>query len=182
MAARVHARFLELYAGCERPANAKLQWHLRYYILPGLAFYQLLREDGHSQEAALAVVDETFERLGAPNRRQMKLLGRLPFIYPFLRIYIKTAMQQYPDAGWQLEWVENSPNAIRFNMKRCFYHDVLSRHGAPELTAYFCKIDDRVYGEMSPYLEWRRTQTIGRGAAECDFCFARVDGGLGEIG
>ena len=29
-------------------------------------------------------------------------------------------------------------------------------------------------GEMSPYLEWRRTKTIGRGDPGCDFCFARA--------
>ena len=50
----------------------------------------------------------------------------------------------------------------------------LSRYGAPELTASFCRIDDLVYGNMSPQLEWRPTQTIGRGAAYCDFCFARA--------
>jgi hypothetical protein len=82
-------------------------------------------------------------------------------------------MGQYPADGWQLEWKENSARAIRFDMKRCFYYDVLSRQGAPELTASFCRIDDLVYGDMSPQLEWRRTQTIGRGAAYCDFCFAR---------
>jgi hypothetical protein len=173
MAPRVQARFSKLYAAHELPANPKLRWHLRDYILPGLALYQLWREDGDSPETALAKVDQAFERLAARSRNRMQLLGRLPFVYPLLRILIKPAMGQYPADGWQLEWKENSTQAIRFDMKRCFYHEVLSRQGAPELTAAFCRIDDLVYGDMSPRLAWRRTQTIGRGAAYCDFCFAR---------
>jgi hypothetical protein len=83
-------------------------------------------------------------------------------------------MRQYPPEGWQTEWVEKSAEAIRFNMHSCFYFDHLSHFGAAELTASFCRNDDLVYDKMSPYLEWKRTQTIGRGAAHCDFCFARA--------
>ncbi len=172
-AARVHARVLHLATAGDRPAHPTLQWHLREYILPGLAHYQLLREAGHTLEAALAEVDQTLNRVMAPNRRQMQFLGRAPFIFPLLRLAIGPAMRQYPAPGWQLEWVENSAQAVRFNMHTCFYHETLSRLGAPELTASFCHTDDVVYGEMSPRVAWRRTQTIGRGATYCDFCFAR---------
>ena len=174
MAARVQLRFEQLYATCDLPSNPGLQGHLREYILPGLALYQLLREDGNSPEVALAQVDKTCEQLAIPSRNGMQRLGRLPFIYPALRLFIRLALRRYPAAGWQLEWVENSPHAIRFTMQRCFYYDSLSSQGAPELTASFCRMDDLIYSEVSPYLEWRRTKTIGRGAAYCDFCFARA--------
>jgi hypothetical protein len=114
-------------------------------------------------------VDKLFELIAAPFRRPMERLGRFPLIYPLLRLYIRTAVRQYPPEGWQTEWVENSREAIRFNMHTCFYFDNLSRYGAAELTASFCRNDDLVYDKMSPYLEWKRTQTIGRGAAICDF-------------
>ena len=171
---RVQARLVKLYAECEMPQNSTLRWHLRDNILPGLALYQLLREDGNSQEAALASIDRYFEAGIPRSRKRMKFLGRFPFAFSLLRVFIKPVMRQYPPEGWETEWVENSRQAVRFHMKRCYYQDTLSRYGAPELTASFCRLDDLVYGEMSSYLEWKRTQTIGRGAALCDFCFARA--------
>jgi hypothetical protein len=171
---QIEQRFSELLAASPKPANRQLQWHLFEYILPGLAVYQALRAEGQDQEIALANVDKLFELIAAPFRRPMERLGRFPLIYPLLRLYIRTAMRQYPAEGWQTEWVENSADAIRFNMRSCFYFETLSRYGAAELTASFCRNDDLVYDKMSPYLEWQRTQTIGRGATHCDFCFARA--------
>lgn len=172
--ARIEQRLGELGADVEWPGNGRLRSHLREHILPGLAVYQVLRVDGCSQEAALAAFDELLQEVVAPVRRKMSRLGRLPLIYPLLRLVVRPAMRQYPPEGWRIEWVENSREAIRFNMRSCFYFDTLSRHGAPELTASFCRGDDLVYGEMSPHIEFRRTRTIGRGDAYCDFCFANV--------
>ncbi len=162
------------------PKNPKLQWHLIEGILPGLAFYQILRESGKSQKSALAIIDQAFEQLFSNKVKKMKQFGRLPFIYPFLRLCIKTAMRQYPLEGWKMEWTQNDKNAIRFNMRSCFYCDILSKYGAPELTASFCRVDDLIYGNMSPYLLWQRTMTIARGDTYCDFCFARTSKRQGE--
>ena len=160
-------------AQCQRSDNRQLQWHLREFILPGLAVYQVLRAEGCTQAAALAKVDEVLDLVTLPRRRQLERLGRFPLIYPLLRLYIRVALRQYPAPGWHIDWVENSPAAIRFTMRSCFYFETLTRLGAPELTASFCRTDDVLYGHMSPAVAWQRTQTIGRGAASCDFCFAR---------
>ena len=65
-------------------------------------------------------------------------------------------------------------DAIRFRMNTCFYYKTLAAYGAPELTASFCRVDDLIYGGMSAQVLWQRTQTIGRGAEYCDFCFANA--------
>jgi hypothetical protein len=171
---RVCARYRDLYATHDLPQNSFLKWHLTEGILPGLAFYQVLRESGEPRESALAIIDHAFGQLFSDNVRKMKRLGRLPFIFPFLRRFIKPAMRKYPPEGWNMEWIQNDRTAIRFNMKSCFYHDVLSRYGAPELTASFCRVDDLTYENMSSALSWQRTMTIAGGYAVCDFCFARA--------
>ena len=173
MTTRTAQRFASLYTAHAMPDSRTLRRHLQNNILPGLALYQLQREDGLSQDAALDKIAQTLVLVAAGDRRQMKLLGRMPFAYPLLRLVIKPAMNLYPAPGWAIEWVENSPQAVRFNMKSCFYHDTFAAYGAPELTASSCAADDFVYAEMSPHIQWQRTQTIGRGAALCDFCFAR---------
>ena len=171
---QVIARYRDLYSNHELPNNPIIQRHLIEGILPGLAFYQVLKESGETQESALAMIDQTFEKLFSDKLVKMKKLGNLRFVYPFLRLYIKPAMRQYPPEGWKIDWIQNDKKAIRFNMKSCFYYDTLSRYGAPELTASFCQVDDFIYGNMSPYVKWQRLKTIGRGETYCDFCFLPV--------
>jgi len=171
---QVIARYQELFEKHEFPASPALRWHLTEGILPGLAFYQILRESGETQKGALAIVDQTFEKLFSDKQAKMKKLGNLRFVYPFLRLYIKPAMRQYPPEGWKIDWIQNDKKAIRFDMKSCFYYDVLSSYNAPELTVSFCQVDDFIYGDMSPHIKWQRSKTIGRGDTYCDFCFLSV--------
>ena len=93
---QVIARYQELFEKHKFPASPTLRWHLTEGILPGLAFYQIIRESGETQEGALAIVDQTFEKLFSDKQAKMKKLGNLRFVYPFLRLYIKPAMRQYP--------------------------------------------------------------------------------------
>jgi hypothetical protein len=50
---QVITRYRELFSNHERPNNRTLQRYLIEGILPGLAYYQILRESGKSQENAL---------------------------------------------------------------------------------------------------------------------------------
>lgn len=170
----LHRRYEELYLKHGQIENPTLRHHLVNGILPGLALYQLLLEEGKNQLEALERIDQIFEGLFLKNQVSMKKLGRLPFIYPILRLIIKPAMRKYPDEGWAKDWNQNDQEAIRFTMKSCFYFQTLTRLGAPELTASFCRVDDFIYSEMSPHIEWRRTLTIARGNEYCDFCFANA--------
>ena len=171
---QVVARYQNLFEKYELPKHPALQWHWIEGILPGLAFYKVLRENGESQESALAVIDQAFDVLFSDNFAKMKKLGRLRFIYPFLRKFIKPAMRRYPPEGWKIDWLQNDRNAIRFDMKSCFYFDTFSKYGAPELTASFCRVDDLTYDNMSPHIKWQRLKTIGRGETYCDFYFLPV--------
>jgi len=169
---QVMARYQKYYKNHEFPNNPGLRKHLIEGILPGLALYNTLRESGESQESALAAIDHIFEKLFSDKRAGMQKLASIPFFYNFLRFYIKPAMRQYPAEGWKIDWIQNDTHAIRFNMNSCFYFDILSRYGAPELTASFCQVDDFVYEDMSSKINWQRSKTIASGEAYCDFCFA----------
>lgn len=72
---QVIARYQELFEKHELPKHPALQWHLIEGILPGLAFYQILRGNGESQESALAMIDQAFEVLFSDNFTKMKKLG-----------------------------------------------------------------------------------------------------------
>jgi hypothetical protein len=176
LAARVQTRYDELYTHRLRFHHPALRQHYEESILPGLALYQTLREESDDQETALAEIDRTFtavaERSG--QRRLVQVMGHLPDPFAVLRIANRWAMKRvYPPEGWTFAWVEDSGQCIAYDARECFYLNVLTACGAPELTAHFCAIDDLLYGDL-PGIAWERTKTLGRGDDRCNFRFCRT--------
>ena len=168
-------RYSDLYAGRKRYDNRALRQHLAEGILPGIALYQILLDDPDTQQGSMDLVEAALTEGALAGRRSMERLGRLPFYFWLMRVVIKPIMRlNFPKEGWQTEWVEISGDEISFNMTRCFYLDVLTAYGVPELTALYCKMDDLTYEAVSPYVKWDRKHTLGRGDDCCDFRFERV--------
>jgi hypothetical protein len=176
LAARAQARYEVLYAQRPRFARLALRLHLEHNLLPGLAFYQALRETLGDPLAALTLWDEIVGAAeGSPAQKAMPLVGRVPGGFALFRAFTRRLMRHgFPVDGWTYEWVEDSPRRIAFNIKRCFYHAVLTHYGAPELTAHFCLLDDLAAEKLPPTIRWERTTTIGRGGPVCDFCWTYV--------
>jgi len=177
LAARVQARYDELYAHRPYFAVPALRHHLESSILPGLALYQTLLEENDDREAALAEMDRLFaawvEHSGMS--RLVQLMQRLPDAFPLLRLGNRMVLKRsYPPEGWKVEWVEDSDQCIAYDMRECFYLKMLTAYGAPELTAHFCQGDDLLYRSLRG-ISWERTKTLGQGDDRCNFCFRRVD-------
>ncbi|HEY6073367.1 MAG TPA: L-2-amino-thiazoline-4-carboxylic acid hydrolase, partial [Anaerolineales bacterium] len=83
-------------------------------------------------------------------------------------------MRSYPTEGWDFAYLENSEDRIAFTATRCFYLNTLTKYGAPELTASFCKTDDAMAEAFPPSIRFIRPHTLGRGDALCDFQYCRV--------
>jgi hypothetical protein len=159
----------------EHYSDRALRKHLEENILPGVALYQTLLADEETREGAEQLVEAAFRAWAASGRRSMERLGRLPFFYWLLRALIRPVMRlNFPAPGWETEWLEVSGQALAFNMKSCFYLDVLEAYGVPELTKYYCAMDDLIYDGISPHVRWARAKTLGRGDECCDFRFERV--------
>jgi hypothetical protein len=177
LAARVQARYEELYT--HRPCfhHPALQQHLEKAILPGLALYQTLREEGVGQETALTEIDRIIKALvdHLGKRKLMQIIGRLPDPFSVLRVANRWAMKWiYPPEGWRFEWVEESEQRIAYDARECFYVNVLTAYGAPELTSHFCQVDNLLFDDF-PGVSWERTKILSRGDDRCDFRFCRVD-------
>ena len=181
LAARIQARYEALYN--ERPqfTHPALHWHLKQYLLPGLALYQVLHQESSEREAVLAEVGSLLA-LGSvfrAFRTSLKLhmlplkLHLPPLPFALFRRAIRNSLLAYPRQGWNIHQIEQSRDSIAFTVSRCFYLDVLRAYGAAELTPFYCQLDDLAYTGVSPAIRWERTKTLGRGDDYCDFRWSR---------
>lgn len=178
LAARVQARYDEFYAGRPRFTNRALCKHLESNILPGLALYQVLLEEDDDQEAVLGEVETLFEAAFSGLRKLMPLLGHLPDPFAVFRKAAHWGLELgFPPQGWEMETVEDSDRCFAFNVHRCFYLDVLTAYGAPELTRLYCRMDDLAYNALPSSITWERTKTLGRGDDICNFRWCRAGEG-----
>jgi hypothetical protein len=172
--ARVQGRYETLKA--RRPVfdNPVFNYHVIGGMLPGLALYQTLLEDGLTQEEAIAEVHRIFEiwfdQAPPLNMRVNQLMHYTPENFDFFRRITRFVTDKlFPAPGWRYEIVEDNSNSLAFNMQDCFYIQVLDYYEAVELTPVFCKLDDYLMAAMPPSIRWGRTQTMGLGAECCDF-------------
>ena len=171
-------RYNELLTARARLPHKALRQHLLDNILPGLALYRVLSNSNPDQDACLQLVERLFQTAMAPQRRRLGQLGRSPLLYHLIRWGVRPInARKFPPTGWQIEWQQVDRRRVAFTMHRCYYVDTLTTYDAPELAAIYCRLDDYIYGEVSPYIRWGRTQTLGIGGECCDFVFERVHPG-----
>jgi len=177
--ARTQLRYAELVHQGITFEDKALQFHLKMVILPGLAFYQTLRADGLSEEAALAEVDALFEAHYETGLikfiRRNHLLALIPGGFSTFKRLVRTSMRLgFPSPAWKLEYTPEDEQLFGFDFHRCFYLDILTYYGAPELTASFCKVDDITMTTLPEDIRWKRTGTLGMGASRCDFRWEHI--------
>ncbi len=169
------ARWRELLH--DRPffTQPALRWHLEQSILPGLALYQVMKEETGDEALAKARTGLLFDENGRQKFAYLKPLTKIPFFFPVFRVALKRLMaQNFPYPGWEIDWIRDDEKAIAFNIKSCIYLKVLTAYGAPELTPIFCHSDDAAM-EGFTGMVFERKGTLGRGNEVCDFCYRKVD-------
>lgn len=151
-----------------------LRWHFENGIAPGLALYETLKSRRSGADLALADAREVIAAFAqlSPRRSALALLRYVPMRFEVFRHLTTFFMRQsYPPKGWDIVWRRNDGEALSFDIRRCFYQDVLAAYGAPELTAAFCAGDDVLFGALPPGITWERAGTLATGHAVCDFCW-----------
>jgi L-2-amino-thiazoline-4-carboxylic acid hydrolase len=155
-------------------AHPALGRHFARGIAPGLALYETLRSRRSAGDLALSDARDviaTFARQ-SPRRASIALLQHVPQRFTVFRKLTKFFTRlNYPPAGWDIEWRRDDDDELAFDIRRCFYKDVLAAYGAPELTAAFCAGDDVLFNALPPGIAWERTGTLATGNTVCDFCW-----------
>jgi hypothetical protein len=149
-----------------------IKWHMNKYIFPALAYYMSLLEHGFSAENTYENTLRETQKYAMISKNKNRILGKIPFFYYFFRIACKKVMnKQYPNEGWETDWVRYDYEEIHFNIKRCIYFEVTSQYGHPELCAVFCANDTTAFGGYLPKVKFERNGTIAEGNKLCDFHF-----------
>ncbi len=179
---RVQGKYDELLARSRRYQPRVLQkQHFEKNILPVIAADLIMKQEGQAPDQISSTIDSLLAESIAGQKRLYRFWGRFPFFFGMLRLLLKPMMKaQFPAEGWQIDYPGLGPDVVALDSHRCFYLEVLTEYGLPELTRHFCQLDDELYQGVTPFIRFERTQTLGRGGQMCDFRYYRVRPGAGE--
>lgn len=138
-------------------------------IFPAAAFYLTIRETV-GQERAFHILEDAAVRgcegIGKRLRKIMKIPG-MPGL--FVAVWDPMTKKVFGSGnGFQNRFYPGKKGEYRMDILSCPYHRFFTELGCPELTRIFCENDERLYGNL-PGLQFKRTGTLGKGAACCDF-------------
>ena len=151
-----------------------IKWHMAKNIFPVLAYYMSLLEYGFSSENAYANTFEETQKHAMIKKNKNAMLGKIPFFYYLFKLFSKKVMNKdYPNEGWETEWVRYDNKEVSFNLKRCLYFEVTSQYGHPELCTVFCANDTTSFNGYLPTVKFERSGTIAEGKKFCDFRFKK---------
>lgn len=146
--------------------------HMTKYIFPVLAYYMALLEYSFSTNDAYANTLEETQKYAMLLKKKNEKIGKIPFSYYLFKLFCKKVMEKnYPDEGWETDWVRYDNKEVHFNLKRCVYFEVTSQYGHPELCTVFCANDTTSFSGYLPNIKFERSGTIAEGKKMCDFHF-----------
>lgn len=166
--------YQELLDGADDKGSEVIREHLQKKLFPPMAYYKALLAGGYSKEDALTYVKKETHKAAAVRKEEMRGLAKLPFAYTVYRMGVKKHIKKnFPDEGWETEWVCCNGKEIHFNLRRCIYWDLTNLYGCPELCCVYCENDDISFSGLLPKIRFQRSGTLGTGASCCDFHFVK---------
>ena len=162
-------RRLDALLATTQGLSNKERMHVEGHIYPMCALFLAIAERCGEDEAAAVCADfmrESASAKGAALRRLLAVPGmRLVFMRAFGVIGARLFGRE---AGFGQQMHEATSHHLRMDITDCPYQRHCAAAGAPQIAPFFCANDDYVYGDL-PGIAFRRSGTIARGNAVCDF-------------
>lgn len=137
-------------------------------ILPRIALYQILVQDGMPEEDIHEHMRKyMLEKVGAQKHSSTAKMEAISGFY-FLYSHIFLKVVRTSDL-WESEQ-HYSKDHFEVTMKKCLWHTACVENGCAELCPLFCEVDDVTYGGLKK-IGFSRTKTLGCGGDCCDFHF-----------
>lgn len=124
------------------------------------------------KEEAYQIMEDATMKYALPIGKLLDKVTRLPGMPKlFMKVMQKMMGTSYNEsAGFSLVYHEKTSTALSVDITACPYLKYFTAAGCPELCKGACISDEACYGHMK-HVEFRRTQTLGRGGECCDFRF-----------
>ena len=122
------------------------------------------------KEDAYQIMEDATVKYSQPIGNLLDKATRLPGTPKlFMRIFQKLLETSFnTEAGFVSKYHEKTASAISVDITACPYQKYFTLAGCPELCQIACLSDDACYGHMKR-VEFKRSQTLGRGGTCCDF-------------
>lgn len=160
-----HLDALNCSAACNSKQQAKV---LNNLLLPRIALYLTLLEEGVDKQTALDLLEEhMIINNGLPMKAKYQKLDQLPCAFGLFKTGFTTIVK-HSDL-WDTT-ITKGKDQFSVTMHRCFWHDTFAKYGCPEMCQFACKCDEITYGDLK-HIGFSRTQTLGMGGQCCDFVF-----------
>lgn len=139
-------------------------------ILPCIALYQALLEDGLAEAAAYDcarkyMMDKVAAKMHASAARAEIIPG-------FYAIYSSLFLLVTRATGLWASRQARGKGYFDVTITGCLWHTACAESGCPALCRAFCEADNVTYGGLQK-IGFTRTQTLGCGGSCCDFHFYR---------
>lgn len=105
------------------------------------------------------------------------IINNLENKFDIVKQFILSIMEADMKDGLHIiEVVEDTPDALQFNVTKCAWYETKKELGVPEATFQDCYADEVSLPGMLDKVDvkFTRTQTIANGAMFCDFRFERI--------
>lgn len=148
--------------------------HVTTSILPLVAVYKVLQEEGLSSKEAYTHCLAISGIYANKKRESNKRFGKSRFGFMLFRMFCKKVMDRsFPSEGWKIEWKQKDKKGVAFDMHSCIYSEMTRAYGCPELCTVFCQNDVITFSGFEPAFYFKRKGTIAEGNPVCDFYFCK---------
>ena len=124
------------------------------------------------KEDAYQIMEGATVKYALPIGKLLDKATRLPGMPRlFIKVFQKILLTSFNEAaGFTSIYHDMTNTAISVDITACPYQKYFTAAGCPELCKGACISDDVCYGHLKR-VEFKRTQTLGRGGDFCDFRF-----------
>lgn len=141
-------------------------------LLPAMAEYEVLQQNGKSKEQAFEIVSKAMWAALKKTKKSYQRLSHIPGFLLLMKKIVPSLFAKEAGKGWHYEWPESGKNEFYFECTSCIYAQIFQRHNVAELGPMFCHADDINFGSLSG-ITFYRENTICKGATKCDFLFQK---------
>ncbi len=169
---------IDAYVKDNKPYCDKGNYQHLCNIFTSMALYRTLVDHEVPVEEAEDAVFLTMYRYMGKQRAKFQRLSKKGWFWSLIKRIVPIGFKMGSGYGWAYTWHKKGDpkNVFRFECNRCIYQQLFQKYGFERFGPKFCHNDIIVYGELAR-TDFIRTNTICRGAEQCDFKFVRYKKG-----